>query len=72
MDLFGDVGHMESRFCPFGYNVNHRCKIGARFRVKRTKGSESFKTNPMVHLGDDAQVKAQFGPFGDSANLDAR
>ena len=26
----------------------------------------------MVPLGDEAQVEACFGPFGDSANLDAR
>jgi hypothetical protein len=26
----------------------------------------------MVLLGDKAQVDARFGPFGDSANLDAR
>ena len=26
----------------------------------------------MVLLGDEAQVEACFGPFGDSANLDAR
>jgi hypothetical protein len=26
----------------------------------------------MVPLGDEAQVEAHFGPFGDSANLDAR
>jgi hypothetical protein len=26
----------------------------------------------MVLLGDKAQVKARFGPFGDSANLEAR
>jgi hypothetical protein len=26
----------------------------------------------MVLLGDEAQVEAQFGPFGDSATLDAR
>jgi hypothetical protein len=25
----------------------------------------------MVLLGDEAQVEARFGPFGDSANLDA-
>jgi hypothetical protein len=24
----------------------------------------------MVLLGDDAQVDARFGPFGDSANID--
>jgi hypothetical protein len=26
----------------------------------------------MLHLGDEAQVDAHFGPFRDSANLDAR
>ena len=26
----------------------------------------------MVHLGDEAQVEARFGPFGDSPNLAAR
>jgi hypothetical protein len=26
----------------------------------------------MILLGDEAQVQARFGPFGDSANLDAR
>ena len=25
----------------------------------------------MVHLGDDTQLEASFGLFGDSANLDA-
>jgi hypothetical protein len=28
--------------------------------------------HPMVLLGDEAQVDARFGPFGDSANLDVR
>jgi hypothetical protein len=26
----------------------------------------------MVLIGDETQVEARFGPFGDSANLDAR
>ena len=26
----------------------------------------------MVLLGDEAQLKAHFGPFGDSGNIDAR
>ena len=26
----------------------------------------------MVLLGDEAQVEVRFGPFGNSANLDAR
>jgi hypothetical protein len=28
--------------------------------------------HPMELLDDEAQVEARFGPFGDSANLDAR
>ena len=28
--------------------------------------------HPMVQLGYEAQVEAGFGPFGESANLDAR
>jgi hypothetical protein len=33
---------------------------------------KSFGTHPMVVLGDEAQVEAYFGPFGDSVNLDVR
>ena len=39
--------------------------------VKRTVGSETVLDAPMVLQGDEAEVKALFGPFGDSANLDA-
>ena len=35
-------------------------------------GQKSFWTQRMVPHGDVAQVEARFGPFGDSANLDAR
>ena len=49
-------------------SVQGRCIVYAR----RTIGSKSFWTHPMVPLGDDAQVEAYFGPFGDSANVDAR
>ena len=31
---------------------------------------KSFWTHPMVLLGDEADVEAHFGLFGDSANLD--
>ena len=48
--------------------VQDRCTVCA----KRTIGSEIILTHPLVLLGDEAQVKARFGPFGDSANLDAR
>ena len=33
---------------------------------------KSFLTYPISLLGDEAQVEACFGPFGDSANLDSR
>jgi hypothetical protein len=33
---------------------------------------KSIWTHPMVLLGDEAQVEAHFGPFGGSANFDAR
>ena len=39
--------------------------------TKHTIGSKSFWTHPLVLLGDEAQVKAHFSPFGDCANLDA-
>jgi hypothetical protein len=47
--------------------VQDRCMVCA----KRTIGLESFCMHPMVLLGDEALVEAPFGPFGDSANLDA-
>jgi hypothetical protein len=37
-----------------------------------TEAQELFRMLPMVQLGDEAQVEARFGPFGCSANLDAR
>ena len=49
-------------------SVQDRCTICA----KRNIGSEMFWTQPMVLLGDEAQVEARFGLFADSANFDAR
>ena len=40
--------------------------------AKRTIGSEMFWMHQMVLVGDEAQVQARFGPFGDIANPDAR
>jgi hypothetical protein len=60
------MGHVESHFGPFG------CKIGAWFAPNVPWAQKLFWTNPMVLLGDEAQLEARFGPFGDSANLDAR
>ena len=71
MELLGDVGmwnldlvRLEAVF----ESVQDRCTVCA----KRTIGSETFWTHPMVLLGDEAQVEARFGPFGDIANPDAR
>ena len=47
--------------------VQDRCTVWA----KRTIGSEIILDAPLVLLGDEAQVEACFGPFGDGANLDA-
>ena len=49
-------------------SVQDRCTVCA----KRTIGSEILLDVPMVLLGDEAQLEVRFGPFGDSANLDAR
>ena len=38
---------------------------------KVPQAHKSFWTYPMVLLSDEAQVDARFGPFGDSANVDA-
>ena len=72
MELLGDTGHVESRFCPFRARVS----VGARqvhgLRQTYHRLRKSFWMHPMVLLGDEAQVEARFDPFGDSANLDAR
>jgi hypothetical protein len=59
MELIGDKGHVEPCFSLFGDGVQDRCTVC----TKRTT---------MVVQGDEAQVEARFGPFGDSANLDTR
>jgi hypothetical protein len=48
-------------------SVQDRCIVCA----KRTLGSEIIFDAPDGTLGYMAQVEAHFGPFGDSANLDA-
>ena len=49
-------------------SVQDRCMVCA----KHTMAHKSFRTHPMVLLGDKAQVEARFSPFRGSANLDAR
>ena len=46
MVLIGDVGHVKSCFSPFVDIVIIECKIGARFRVKHTIGSEIVSDTP--------------------------
>ena len=49
-------------------SVEDRCTVYA----KRTTGSDIVFNALMVLLGDEAQMEAHFGPFRDSANVDAR
>jgi hypothetical protein len=49
-------------------SVHDRCT----FWAKRTIGSEIILDAPDGTTWHVAQVEACFGPFGDSANLDAR
>jgi hypothetical protein len=57
---------VESHFDSFG------CKICAQFAPNVPYAWKSFWTNQMELLDDEAQLEARFGPFRDSANLDAR
>ena len=71
MELLGDVDmwNLDSiRLVAVLESVQNRCTVCA----KRTIGSETFWTHPMVLLGDEAQVEARFGPFGDIANPNTR
>ena len=69
MELLGDIGHVESHLVRLEMVlvlVQDRCtvcKTGARFMPIVPLAHISFWTHPM---------EASFGPFGDSANLDAR
>ena len=49
-------------------SVQDRCTVCTKHAI----GSEIILDAPMVLQGDETQVEAQFGLFGDSANLDAR
>ena len=50
-------------------SVQDRCMVCADVYHRLRK---SFWTHPMITLGDEAQLEARIGPFGDSVNLDAR
>ena len=67
-----DVGHMESLFFPFGDSVSVGARLVHALCQTYQRLRKSFWTHSMVPRGDEAQVEARFGPFGHSANLDAR
>jgi hypothetical protein len=50
------------------HRVQDRCTVSPNVPLAH----KSFWTHPIVLLGDEAQVEARFGPFGDSANPDVR
>ena len=60
--------HVSIRLETVLVSVQDRCMVCA----KRTIGLEIVLDAPMVLLGDEAQVEARFGLFGDSANVDSR
>ena len=43
MGLLGDVGHMESRFCPFGYSVSVDARLMLGFTSNLPKAQNHFR-----------------------------
>jgi hypothetical protein len=72
MELLGDVGLVESRFGPFGDNVN----VGARevqgLRQTNHRLRKSFWKHPMELLGDVGHVESHLSLFGGSVSVGAR
>jgi hypothetical protein len=67
MELLGDVGHVEYCCGPIGDGVSSGGREVHCFAWNVPYAQKLFWTHPIVHL-----VEANFGLFGDSANLDAR
>jgi hypothetical protein len=70
VDLLCDFGRVESHFNPLvtlAVLVQDMCMVFA----KCTIGTEIILDAPDSTPGDEAQVDAHFGLFGDSANLNA-
>jgi hypothetical protein len=71
MKVLGDMGHVE--YLPIDLetllvSLQDRCMVCAKCFI----GSKIILDTQKVLLGDEAQVEARFGLFGDSAILDAR
>ena len=66
------MGHVESRFDPFGHmvlvSVQDRCTVCA----KHTIGLEIILGARDGILGDVGHVVSCFGPFGDSVSASVR
>ena len=60
------LNHVSVRLEMVLVSVQDRCTVC----IKHTLAQKLFWTHQMVLLGDEAQVEARFGPFGDSATLD--
>jgi hypothetical protein len=72
MELQGDVGHVESRFGPFGDSagVGVRYVHGLRQTYRRLR--ICFLAHLMELLGDMGLMESHFGLFRDSVNVGAR
>jgi hypothetical protein len=72
MELLGDVGLVESHFCPFGDSVSASAREVHDLLQMNHKLRKPFWTHPIELLGDVGHVESHFGPFGDSVNICAR
>ena len=71
MELLGEVGHVNLSSFHLEVvleSVQDWCVVCTRHTI----GSEIILDALDGTTGDEAQVVARFGPFGDSANVDAR
>jgi len=71
MELLDDMCHMESRFGMYRNNGSFGARFVHGLRLIHHSLSNHFGST-CRYFGEEAQVDARFGLFGDSANLDAR
>jgi hypothetical protein len=71
-ELLDDVCHMESHFGLFGDSVRFGVRLVHGFRLMHHRLRKPLWKHPMVLLGEEAQGKACYDLFGDSANLHVR
>ena len=67
-DLFGDSANLDARLVHDLQGTYHML----RNQYGRTQWNIPFWSHCLVLLGEEAQVEAWFGQFGDSANPYAR